>query len=81
MKGRSMEIGFYFRIERNGKFQAIDICELTDDELDLILSGERSNQWLKAAVKILAKWIRDNVKEMPDDFDKLQMDDFQISRT
>jgi len=58
--------GFYVRICRDGKWQAVDIGEMTDDELEKFfdskeLSGERLAAWVQA----LAKWIRDNVKAEP----------------
>lgn len=55
--------GFFVRICRDGKWQPVDVAEMTDDELEKFLnpaelSGERLAAWAKA----LAKWIRDNVK-------------------
>ena len=54
-------IGMYFRVQRNNEWTEVDIAELTDDELDEILK-DRSEQWLANCVKILAKWLRDNVR-------------------
>jgi hypothetical protein len=55
--------GFYVRICRDGKWQAIDVAEMTDDELEKFfdaqgLTPERLAAWARS----LAKWIRDNVK-------------------
>ena len=53
--------GFYVRIERDGKWGAYDIAELTDAELERFFSEEvtaRKTQWLVSIVG----WIRDHVK-------------------
>ena len=55
--------GTYVRIERDGKWQSIEIDQLTDAELDTFAAAnhqlERGWTW----AKFLAKWIRDNIKE------------------
>lgn len=55
--------GFFVRICRDGKWQSLDVVELTDDELEKFFdakdfSGERLASWAKS----LAKWIRDHVE-------------------
>lgn len=59
-----MEIGFYFRIERDGKWDSYDIAELSDDELNLVLD-DRNQEWLKNGMKLLVKWIKENVQDLP----------------
>ena len=58
-----MEIGFLFMIEPNGLWKNLDICELTDKELNDILLAERSPQWLRMAIIQLVEWIKENTKE------------------
>ena len=60
---REIATGYVVRICRAGKWQAVDVAEMTDDELEKFfdpkeLSPERLAAWSKA----LAKWIRENVK-------------------
>ncbi len=53
--------GFFVRVCRDGKWQALDIAEMTDAELDeffATVERMRAIAWAKS----LAKWIRDNVK-------------------
>jgi hypothetical protein len=59
--------GFYVRIEREGKFQPVEIDQMTDAELSKFFeSQERDNPPSSRAWAIaLAKWIRDNVAESP----------------
>lgn len=52
--------GAYVRIERDGKWQAVELDELTDVELEIFFRGE-PECWKWA--KFLAAWIRDNVTE------------------
>ena len=58
----------WFRIMRDGKEQMIDILELTNQELDEILSKEQSKQWIRLTIGNLVKWIKEN---MNDETDKL----------
>lgn len=53
--------GFFVRICRAGKWQPVDVAEMTDDELDVFFDTfdvERARSWAKS----LAKWIRDHVE-------------------
>jgi len=56
------EIGMYFRIERNGKWDSVDICDMTNGELEELETSIGGKGWNIA--KALARWIRDNVKEI-----------------
>ena len=61
------ETGYFVRVQRNGKWQSLDIADLTEDEFDTFSSNqgpERGWVWAKA----LAGWIRDNVatQEQPE---------------
>lgn len=56
--------GAYVRIERNGKWQPIEIDELTDIELEWFSAQLPNDGWKWA--KFLAAWIRDNVHTEPD---------------
>ncbi len=54
----------YVRIRRDDKWQAIEVDQLTDEELDRFfvdLEAATLARWAKA----LAGWIRDNVGEDP----------------
>lgn len=53
--------GAYLRIKRNGKWENIEIDQLTDDELNEIEITQPNRGWEWA--KFLAKWIRDNFVE------------------
>ena len=53
--------GAYVRIERDGKWESIEIDQLSDEELKAIQVDRREDGWFWA--KFLARWIRDNVKE------------------
>lgn len=48
----------YFRVKRDGKWQKICFSDLTDEEMDKVLSGH-SVEWLKSTSKILGRTIRD----------------------
>ncbi len=51
----------YVRIERDGKWQSVEIDQLTDAELEAFADMHVGDGWKWA--KYLAKWIRDNIKE------------------
>lgn len=51
--------GAYVRIEREGKWENIEIDQLTDEELDSFLPDQDPVKW----AKFLAGWIRDNILE------------------
>jgi hypothetical protein len=53
--------GYYVRAMHDGRWQSVDICQLTDEELDEFfkdMDPKRAVQWAKA----LAAWIRNNVR-------------------
>ncbi len=54
-----MATGAFVRVERDGKWQNIEIDQLTDDELIDFAEKHPHVGWKWAMV--LAKWIRDNV--------------------
>ena len=56
-----MITGAFVRIERDGKWQNIEINQLTDDELKSFSKKYPDAGWRWAI--FLAKWVRDNVKE------------------
>lgn len=49
--------GYYFRVQRNGKWESVCFSDLTDEERDGVLKG-RDEQWLISMVKGLASTIR-----------------------
>ena len=54
--------GIFVRVQRDGKWQNLELESLTDEELDKFISTQGADggwSW----VKVLVKWIRDNVKE------------------
>lgn len=50
--------GYYFRVKRNDKYENICWSDLTEDEMNMILTG-RSEEWLKALCIGLGKTIRE----------------------
>lgn len=50
--------GIYLRIERNGKFQAVCLSDMTREELEANLDPSRG-EWLKGAVIHLARTLSD----------------------
>lgn len=55
-----MATGFYVRVQRDGKWQNVELDALTDEELRAFFgdqSGDRCRTWAIA----LAAWIRDHV--------------------
>ena len=54
--------GYYVRVQRGGRFQSLEITELTPEEFDRLAEAsppEAGWMWAKA----LAKWIHQNVCE------------------
>lgn len=49
--------GVFFRIKRNGVFENVCFSDLTDEEMDSMLSG-RDIKWLQSLCKTLGKTIR-----------------------
>ena len=52
-----MEIGVPFRVNRNGKWQAMDIVDLTAEELQVALS-EKDSPFLLSIIEILLKVVK-----------------------
>jgi hypothetical protein len=52
--------GYHVRILRDGKWQNLELDQLTDAELDAFFEGVLAPAPFAIA---LARWIRDNVKE------------------
>lgn len=57
--------GFFIRWERAGKWDSLDITELTDEELAKFFSQAPSRQRVESWAVALVGWIRDNVIEAP----------------
>ncbi len=53
--------GFYIRVQRDGKWQAVEIDCLTEAELDAFAASQPDRGWFW--VRGLLKWIRDCVAE------------------
>ncbi len=53
--------GAYLRMKRNGKWENIEIDQLTNEELDDLEKQQPTRGWIWA--KFLAMWIRDTIKE------------------
>ena len=56
--------GVYFRIKRNGKWQAPCFSDLTEEEREKVCEG-KSAEWLKSLAYLLA----DCIKEIGEQFD------------
>lgn len=50
--------GVYFRVERDGKWDSICFSDLTEEEMDRVLTC-RNEEWLRSMCKILGKKIKD----------------------
>lgn len=50
--------GIYFRVQRDGKWQNICFSDLTEDEMDEVLTGKQ-NMYLCELCKRLAKALKD----------------------
>lgn len=57
MEFRNLD-GFYFRVERNGKWQSICFSDLTEDEMQEVIKNKSIN-WLQVLAVGLGKVIRD----------------------
>lgn len=53
--------GAFLRIQRDGKWQNIEVDQLTDEELDRVAKEQPERGWVWA--KFLVKFIRENVEE------------------
>jgi len=53
--------GAYIRIKRDGKWQNIEIDQLTDRELETFAERQPDMGWKWA--KFLARWIRDSIQK------------------
>jgi hypothetical protein len=56
--------GAFVRIERDGRWQDVEIDQLTDPELERFLAAQDAHQ-LRRWPRLLARWIRDRVQEAP----------------
>lgn len=56
-KGRHLD-GIYLRIQRNGKWQAVCLSDMTKEELEINLDASRG-EWLKWAVIHLAQTLQE----------------------
>jgi hypothetical protein len=59
-----MTTGAFVRAKREGRWQPIEIDQLTDAELDRYLDTQ-PRKALGKWVSFLARWIRDHVREQP----------------
>ena len=50
--------GIYFRVKRNDKWENVCFSDMTDKEVDEVMSG-RSIEWLQNMCKILGRRIRE----------------------
>lgn len=50
--------GIYLRIQRNGKWQAVCLSDMTKEELEINLDASRG-EWLKGAVIHLAQTLQE----------------------
>ena len=50
--------GVYFRIKRDDEWQNICFSDLTEEEMDEVMS-EKDETWLRSMCKILGKTIKD----------------------
>jgi hypothetical protein len=55
--------GAYIRVQRDGRWDKVEIDQLTDAELAEMAASKPNDGWMWAI--FLAKWIRDNVGEEP----------------
>lgn len=55
--------GYYFRVERNGKWESVCFSDLTAEQMDEVLQ-DRNEKWLKS----LCKGLGTRLKEFGDAF-------------
>jgi predicted small metal-binding protein len=55
--------GYFVRAYRDGKWQSLEIDQLTDEERKAFAESQPARGWTWAHA--LASWIRDNVKDAP----------------
>lgn len=56
--------GFLVRVRRDGEFRSLDVSQLEDREIDELFRDKTKEQAV-GWVKSLARWIRENVGEVP----------------
>jgi len=56
--------GAFVRVERDGRWQNVDIDQLTDPELERFLAAQDAPS-LRRWTRRLARWIRDRAQEAP----------------
>ena len=44
--------GIYFRVKRDGKFQALSFTDLTDDEVDSVIGDKPAEWWKSLAIHL-----------------------------
>lgn len=57
--------GYFIRVEREGKFESVEIDQMTDAELKTLFEDQDKKDngiSTRAWAITLAKWIRDNVR-------------------
>ena len=52
--------GIFVRVERDGKWQSLDVAQLTPEELETFANQHPHHGWNFA--KALVKWIQENVE-------------------
>lgn len=67
-----LEVGCYFRVERDGKWLTLDITKLTDVELLKILET-KDRAWLEGLITLLVDKINQisDALEISNDWDKI----------
>lgn len=67
-----LEVGCYFRVERDGKWLTLDITKLTDEELFGILKT-KDKFWVESLVMLLVDKINyiSDALEISNDWDKI----------
>jgi hypothetical protein len=60
-----MTTGYFFRVQRDGHWQSIDLVDLTEEEIrTVVLTDARRTQWVLSLIVGLVKIIRETT-EMP----------------
>ena len=62
MKEQKEIVGMYFRVKRKGKWENIDLPDMTlQERLDMLEGKDRD--WLIGAINSLAEWTYNNVRK------------------
>lgn len=62
--------GYYFRVERDGRWESVCFSDLTEEEMDVVLQG-RNEQWLKS----LCKGLGVSLKKLGDTFNIVSVEE------